>query len=111
MDRGGTGPMSMPSALGKTSERVAAPESEILRLAMPEVTNARLVSFPGRDSYSCTIVVDTDAEKQRINGNPALIEEMKQAAGDAGRRPDYLSAESQEAVDRRWNGDWNYVWR
>ena len=101
----------MPSILGKTSRRIAAAEAEILRLALPSAPSARLVSMPSRDIYSCVIVVDTDAEKSRINGDTVLLDEMKRAAENAGRRPDYLVAESQEKVDRRYGGNWNYIWR
>ena len=111
MDRGGAGALTMPSMFGKTSKRIAAAEAEILRLAVPSAPSARLVSMPSRDIYSCAIVVDTDAEKLRINGDAALLNEMKRAAENAGRRPDYLTAESQETVDRRYGGNWNYIWR
>ena len=93
------------------SGRIAAAEAEILRLARSVVPEVRAVSAPTREFYSCTLVVGTDDEKRRINEDAALLEKMVEAAALAGRKPDYLTAESQETVDRRWNGDWNYVWR
>jgi hypothetical protein len=93
------------------SQKVAAAEAEILRIAKTIAPSAKTVNFPMREFYSCTIVVATDAEKRRINDDPALLLEMTERAAAVGRKPDYLSAESQETVDRRYNGDWNYVWR
>lgn len=93
------------------SGRVAAAEAEILRLAKSVVPDARAVSVPTREFYSCTLVVASDEEKKRINNDAALLKKMVDAAASAGRKPDYLTAESQETVDRRWSGDWNQVWR
>jgi hypothetical protein len=69
------------------------------------------MSISTREMYSCIVVVATDQEKERINGDGDLIGEMVAAGASAGRKPSYLTAESQETVDRRWNGDWNHVWR
>jgi len=93
------------------SGRIAAAEAEILRLARSVVPDARAVSVPTREFYSCTLVVASDDEKRRINEDAVLLKKMVEAATSAGRKPDYLIAESQETVDRRWNGDWNHVWR
>jgi hypothetical protein len=51
------------------------------------VPSARVVSVPTREFFSCTIVVDTDDEKRRINGDAALLEEMARAGALAGHRP------------------------
>ena len=102
--------MAEPSS-SELSGRVVSAEAEILRIAKTVVPHARAVSVPTREFYSCTIVVATDDEKTLINEDVALLREMVQAGASAGRKPDYLTAESQETVDRRWNGDWNHVWR
>ena len=94
-----------------TSKRIEAAEHAILPLARAVVPNARLISQSGREFYSCAIIVDTDAEKKLINDDSALLTAMRDAAEQAGRRPEYLLAESQETVDRRYGGNWNYVFR
>ena len=93
------------------SRRIGSAQAEILRLARTVAPQAEIVSFPGRDTYSCLIVVDTDDEKARIKNDPVMLSEMTETAASVGRRPDHLSVESQETVDRRWGGNWHQVWR
>ena len=55
--------------------------------------------------------METDIEKARINGNAGLLSDMKNAAAALHKHAIHLVAESQETVDRRWGGDWNFVFR
>ena len=93
------------------SDKVDRAKAEILRIAQTIAPAARVEGIGTRDIFSCTIIVPTDSEKERINSDSALLDEMKAAAAVVGREPDYLTAESQETVDRRHGGNWNHVFR
>lgn len=94
--------------MGKNKEGV---DASILGLAQAVAPASRISSIATREAYTCVIVVDTDAEKGALNSNTSLLAEMKGAAVSALHRPAFISAESQETVDRRWKGDWNCVFR
>ena len=93
------------------SKSAEAAEARLLSLARTAVPNARINGFASRDAYSCVIIVETDIEKARINGNAGLLSDMKNAAAALHKHAIHLVAESQETVDRRWGGDWNFVFR
>jgi hypothetical protein len=93
------------------SKAVEAMEAKMLGLLTASVPGARITSLASRDSYSCLIIVDTDREKERINGDTRLHKDMKEAASALLGRTVYLSVESQETVDRRWGGNWDHVFR
>jgi hypothetical protein len=93
------------------AKKAAAAEAAILRVARVAVPSARAESLYTKGVFSCTIVVRSDDEKQQINENAGLINDMIKAGAEAGCRPDFLTAQSQETVDRRWKGDWNFVFR
>lgn len=93
------------------SKRTEAVEEAILRLARASVPDATIITFAGREFMSCTIVVQTDEEKRRLNGDEALLAAMRLAGAQAGREPKFLSAESQQTVDRRYAGNWAHVFR
>lgn len=93
------------------TKRVEAADDRLLGLARVAVPAARIRSFASRESYSCVIMVDTDYDKKRINGDVQLLNAMKATANGLLQRTVYIAAESQETVDRRWGGDWNHVFR
>jgi hypothetical protein len=95
----------------RLSKSIEKAEAKILNLARSIVPTARVSSVATREAYTCAVIVDTDAEKRIVNDHPSLLAEMKEVAGSILHRPIYMTAESQETVDRKWGGDWNYVFR
>jgi len=95
----------------KLAEVAAAADAAIVAVARRAVPDATVQSMASRAQYSCMIVVATDDDKRRINGDEQLIQAMRLAAAEAGREPDFLRAGSQETVDRRHNGEWVRLWR
>jgi hypothetical protein len=93
------------------SKVIEETDAKILDLARAVFPAVRISSIATREAYTCFVIVDTDAEKSILNSNADLLAEMKEVAGSALRRPVAVSTESQETVDRRWKGDWNYVFR
>lgn len=93
------------------SKAVDRTKAEILRLVRTIAPLARVEGIGTRDSFSCIIIVPTDAEQERSNSDTALLDDMKAAAASTGRKPDYLSAISQETVDRRYGGNWTTALR
>jgi hypothetical protein len=91
-------------------------EAEILRLVRQVVSNAKLerigpLDFGNGASWSCWIVTTTDAERDRVAHDEELLRCLDAAASNAGFAPSSFTVQSQETVDRDYEGSWFYAMR
>jgi hypothetical protein len=90
-------------------------EAEILKIVHAVVPDATLRRIGPMDitgpEWSCWIVTSTDRERERVAGDSALLERLHKAAADAGFAPRGFAVQSQETVDREYEGSWFYAMR
>jgi hypothetical protein len=94
---------------------VARAEAEILKIVRVVIPAARLKRIgpigPDAPSWSCWIVTPTDKERDRVNRDRELLARLQKAASDAGLTPSGFSVQSQETVDRDYEGSWFFAMR
>jgi hypothetical protein len=95
-------------------------EAEILRLARQRVPGVRLdrvgpinieAGSSGSPSWSCWVITSTDVEKEMLANDPALLPLLLKAAAEAGFAPASITFQSQQTVDRDFEGSWFYAMR
>jgi len=95
-------------------------EAEILRVAGQKVPGVRLDRIgpldiggarSGDPSWSCWIITSTDAEKEMLANDAALLPLLLKVAAEIGFAPDSITFQSQETVDRDFEGSWFYAMR
>lgn len=59
-----------------------------------------------KPSWSCWVVTNTDKERDGLATDGALKARLNAAADEAGFAPDSFSFQSQETVNRDYNGSW-----
>ena len=62
-------------------------------------------------SWSCWIVTPTDTERDKLASDAVLLEELRCAGAKAGFAPDSFTIQSQETVERDFEGSWFYAMR
>ena len=62
-------------------------------------------------SWSCWIVTSDDADKKALLGDAAFLEQLQRVAAKAGLAPESITVQSQETVDRDFEGSWFYAMR
>jgi hypothetical protein len=94
---------------------VVRAETAILDIVQQVVPTARLQRIGPIDidgpSWSCWVVTDTDNERDALAGDSALRTTLNEAAARAGFAPDGFTFQSQETVDRDYEGSWFYAMR
>ena len=90
-------------------------ETAILDIVQQVVPTARLMRIGPIDingpSWSCWVVTDRDNERDALAGDSALRATLNEAAVRAGFAPDSFTFQSQETVDRDYEGSWFYAMR
>jgi hypothetical protein len=62
-------------------------------------------------SWSCWITTQTDADRDLIRKDSALLAELFELATKEGFAPDTFVIQSQETVNREFTGSWFYAMR
>jgi len=57
--------------------------------------------------WACWMKVDTDVRRDALLADKSLLQRL-QEAGESGGWPAYIAIESQETVDRDYEGSWFY---
>jgi hypothetical protein len=98
--------------------RAFCPTAEVLNLGPDALTDdlfdlnrVGVVTELGDDRWAAIIKVDTDAERDQLKGDDTFLETLMQSAKEAGFAPYEIQIESQETVDRHYNGSWHLRWR
>jgi hypothetical protein len=91
-------------------------EAQVLKLLHATAPTAELkrIGPLGADnhvSWSCWIITETDAERDRVKGDSALIAALWKVSSDAGFPPDSFTVQSHETVRRDYEGSWFYAMR
>jgi len=90
-------------------------EAAILEIVRELVPNARLSRIGPTDfgvpSWSCWVITPTDRERNRIQGDKGPLARLDLAAAKAGFAPAVFVVESEETVDRDYQGSWFYAMR
>ena len=82
------------------------------------IPDARVTSFGAIDLYpGCLafwICVPTDAQRDALLGDPAFATRLRRIVADSGYPEDSVdrvgfASESDETVDRDWNGNWYHA--
>jgi hypothetical protein len=94
---------------------VVRAEAAILGIVQQVVSTARLKRIGPVDingpSWSCWVVTDRDSERAVLAGDSALRATLNEVAVKAGFAPDSFTFQSQETVDRDYDGSWFYAMR
>ena len=90
-------------------------EVAILRVVHEVVPTARLDRIGPIDingpSWSCWIITDSDAERGQLANDKRLRAALDNATSNEGFPPDSFTFQSQETVDRDFEGSWFYAMR
>jgi hypothetical protein len=90
-------------------------EAAILDIIRQIVPTARLKRIGpidiGEPAWSCWIVTDTDEQRERLTHDSGLRQRLNETASRVGLAPDSFTFQSQETVDRDYEGNWFYAMR
>jgi hypothetical protein len=88
-------------------------EAAILGIVKQTVPSARLNRIGPIDTdgpaWSCWIFTDTDEQRDQLARISSLPRILDEAASQAGFAPDSSTFQSQETVDRDYEGSWFYA--
>jgi hypothetical protein len=92
-------------------------ETEILRIAGQRVPGVKLqrigpIEIGSRGpSWSCWLITATDAERDLLAKDAGLLTRIQEVSEEIGLAPDSITVQSQETVDRDFEGSWFYAMR
>jgi hypothetical protein len=94
-------------------KRVEAAILALVRELVPSGSLDRIgpIEFGGVASWSCWIVTPTDWEREGVTKDATLMNNLYATATGAGFAPDSITVQSQETVDRDYEGSWFYAMR
>lgn len=94
-------------------ERAEAAILAVARQSIPACSLRRIgpLDFGQGASWSCWLVTPTDEDRNALKRNATLLVQMQTAAQAAGFAPDGIVVESQETVERDYEGSWFYAMR
>jgi hypothetical protein len=95
--------------------KVICAEAAILALVsgvVPGIALKRIGPLDfGTPSWSCWVITATDRERDRLANDKGLLERLRNAAHTAGFAPDSFTFQSQETIDRDYEGKLFYAMR
>lgn len=108
--------MSVPRFRTELEPSVKLAETKILGLIRAFVPTAELkrigpIGTDDHATWSCWVVTQTDAERDRIKSDSALVADLWKVSSDAGFKPDSFTFQSHETVKRDYKGSWFYTMR